>query len=172
MAMQNKSSSENFSMTLRYFTSDAPYDQYANIATVKGEKGEWVQLANPSFTIPDGAGNLVLHINTDTEDAATTTDFFIDDFIIALENKIPVNEQPEKLIRGDLDNDGRINIFDLSLERNAIINSSSDDSYSPAADIDGDGKIAVNDLVLLSQYIHGKITKFPSAAPSTETASE
>ncbi len=172
MAMQNKSSSENFSMALRYFTSDAPYDQYANIATAKGEKGEWVQLANPSFTIPDGAANLVLHINTDTEDAATTTDFFIDDFIIALENKIPVNEQPEKLIRGDLDNDGRISIFDLSLERNAIINSSSGDSYSPAADVDGDGMVAVNDLVLLSQYIHGKITKFPSAAPSTETASE
>ncbi len=175
MAMQNDSPSENFSLTLQYCNSNGltyGFDQYAYIATAKGKKGEWVQLANPSFTIPDGATNLVLYVNTYADDVATTTDFFVDDFIIALENKITVNEKSEKLIRGDLDKDGRISIFDLSLERNAIINSSSDDSYSPAADVDGDGMVAVNDLVLLSQYIHGKITKFPTVAPSIETASE
>ena len=175
MAMQNDSPSENFSLTLQYCNSYGltyGFDQYAYIATAKGKKGEWVQLANPSFTIPDGATNLVLYVNTYADDVATTTDFFVDDFIIALENKISVNEKSEKFIRGDLDNDGKITIFGLSLERNAIINSSSGDSYSPAADVDGDGMVAVNDLVLLSQYIHGKITKFPTAAPSIETASE
>lgn len=166
MAMQNKSPSENFSLTLQYCNSNGltyGFDQYAYIASAKGENGEWVQLANPSFTIPDGATNLVLYVNTYAEDVATTTDFYIDDVIIALENRITVSEPSANYIRGDLNNDGKINIYDLLLERNAVINGVSDDSYSPASDIDCDGQVAVNDLVLLSQYIHGKITQFPIA---------
>ena len=84
----------------------------------------------------------------------------------------PEPEPSQEYIRGDLNNDSKVNIFDLVLEKQTIINDGSRDVASPAADVDGDGQIAVNDLVLLSQYIHGKITKFPSAAPSTETASE
>ena len=84
----------------------------------------------------------------------------------------PEPEPSPEYIRGDLNNDSKVNIFDLVLEKQTIINDGSRDVASPAADVDGDGMVAVNDLVLLSQYIHGKITKFPSAAPSTETASE
>ena len=164
MAMQNDSASEDFKLTLQY-TDSSGKEQYADVATATGGNGEWVQLANPSYKIPSDASNLILYVET----VDSTTDFFIDDAILALENKISVSEPVGKYIRGDLNNDGRINIFDLVLERNAVINSFSGAANSPAADIDGDGKIAANDLVLLSQYIHGKITKFPTTSTTTTT---
>ena len=86
-------------------------------------------------------------------------DFYSGPVALSLPDTRP--EPSPEYIRGDLNNDSKINIFDLVLEKQTIINDGSRDVASPASDIDGDGQVAVNDLVLLSKYIHGKITSFP-----------
>lgn len=165
MAMQNETASENFKLTLQ--CSIDGEEQYINVAEGTGAKGKWVQLANPSFTIPEGASNLILYVET----ADTTTNFYIDDAIGALENKIPDSGiTPEKYIIGDLNNDGRIDIFDVVLERKAVLNAFAGTPNTPAADIDQDGNVGVNDLVLISKYVLCAIDKFPTVTTTTTTA--
>jgi hypothetical protein len=157
MAMQNETSSEDFKLTLQY-TDSTGTEQYADVATATGSKGEWVQLANPSYIIPDGASSMILYVET----VDSTTDFYIDDAIIAQENKIS-STPSSKAMRGDMNNDSEIDIYDLPLMRNTVLNSSAKSITNTAADIDGDGNIAINDAVLLNQYIYGKISSFPTA---------
>ena len=157
MAMQNETSSEDFNLTLQY-TDSSGTEQYADVATATGSNGEWVQLSNPGFKIPDDASNMLLYVQT----VDTTTDFYIDDAILAQENKIS-STPSSKAMRGDMNSDNEIDIYDLPLMRKAVLNSFSGSATSAAADIDGDGNIAINDAVLLNQYIYGKISSFPTA---------
>ncbi|MBP3379767.1 MAG: glycoside hydrolase family 11 protein [Ruminococcus sp.] len=167
-AKQDSTASENFKLTLQC-TVDGE-DQYLNIASAAGAKGEWVTLSNPSFTIPEGASNLILYVETD----GTTTDFVIDDAVGAVENKIPSSsgtQDPGKVTPGDLNGDGRIDAYDIILERKAIVNSFSGASNNAAADVDSDGTVSINDLVLLSKYVLGGIDKFPQPQqPAVTTA--
>lgn len=164
-AKQDSSASEDFKLTLQCTVNGE--DQYLNVASATGEKGEWVTLSNPSFTIPKGASGLILYVETD----GTTTDFIIDDAIGADENKISDGDTPNpgKVIPGDLNSDGIIDVYDIILERKAIVNAFSGVPNSAAADIDGNGTVNVNDLVLLSKYLLGAIDKFPQAEKPVTT---
>ena len=164
MAMQNETASEDFKLTLQCNIDGE--EQYLTVAEAAGAKGEWVQLANPSFTIPEGASNLILYVET----ADTTTNFYMDDVIGALENKIPepIVTPSKDLIIGDLNDDGRIDAFDVALERKALINVFTGAENHPASDIDSDGSVSVNDLVLISKFVLAEIDEFPTA-PKTST---
>ena len=96
------------------------------------------------------------------ETVDSTTDFYIDDAILAQENKIS-STPSSKAMRGDMNNDSEIDIYDLPLMRKAVLNSFSGSATSAAADIDGDGNVAINDAVLLNQNIYGKTSSFPTA---------
>lgn len=164
-AKQDSTASEDFKLTLQCNVGGE--EQYLNVASATGAKGEWVTLSNPSFTIPEGASNLILYVETE----GTTTDFIIDDAIGAVENKIPAADTPgtEKVTPGDLNNDGRIDAFDVALERGAVLNAFSGTANSPAADVDQDGNVGVNDLVLISRFVLGEINEFPVPAPPAVT---
>lgn len=71
--------------------------------------------------------------------------------------RLNVAETPFTL--GDVDNDGRIDSFDLALLREAVSDGDMDDIR--ASDIDGNGEIDNNDVHLLSEFILGNITSFP-----------
>jgi GH43 family beta-xylosidase len=60
-----------------------------------------------------------------------------------------------KFIRGDLNFDSNVDIFDRIIMQKGII-SGFDDTMSAVADIDGSGTVNTADLVLLSSYIAGK----------------
>lgn len=79
MAMQDKVDSADFKLTLQYNYSGGT--GYTGIASAAGAKGEWVQLANSSFTIPEGAWGLLLYVET----GSGTVDFYIDEAIGALD---------------------------------------------------------------------------------------
>lgn len=165
-AMQNTTASEDFKLTLQC-TIDGEAN-YINVAEATGAKGEWVQLVNNSFTIPAGASSLLLYVET----ADSTTDFYIDNAIGALEGKIKTKEDPlpTDYIIGDLNGDKVIDAFDVVLERQAIINMfAGTKTPPPAADINSDGKVGMDDLVLLSKYVLAKIDKFPDAPVTTTT---
>lgn len=79
MAMQDKVDSVGFKLTLQYNYPGGT--GYAGIAEATGAKGEWVQLSNTSFTIPEGAWGLLLYVETNSG----TADFYIDETIGALD---------------------------------------------------------------------------------------
>ncbi len=75
-----------FKLTLQYNIGDDTY--YEKVAQGKTKRGQYIQLYNPSYTIPGGASNLVLIVETTDE----TCDFYVDEVIAA-----PVGANIEKL---------------------------------------------------------------------------
>ena len=61
-----------------------------------------------------------------------------------------------KPIAGDLNGDGRLDSFDLILFRKELVDPEKQANHSSLADMDGDGKTQVNDLVLISNFVLGK----------------
>ena len=58
-------------------------------------------------------------------------------------------------ITGDLNGDSIINSLDVALCRREILNAESSTSVNKRADMDGDGKVQLNDLVLLTSFVLG-----------------
>ena len=70
-----------------------------------------------------------------------------------------ISEGPdEEYILGDLNNDGVVDIYDLSQMRKAVVSGSAE--HFAAADINGDKAITSDDLTLLKKYITGEIKEF------------
>jgi len=66
----------------------------------------------------------------------------------------------EKVIKGDLNNDGTVDAFDLCIARKCFIKGFNDTLSYEAADTDGNGAVNVNDLKQIQNFILGNITSF------------
>jgi hypothetical protein len=64
-------------------------------------------------------------------------------------------EAVQGILRGDLDQDGSIDIFDLALLKRGLTKGM-DAQTSAIADVNNDGKADSRDAELLTQYLHGK----------------
>ena len=156
-AMQNAGgSSETFYMKLQY-TDAAGETKYDPIAVATTMKGEWVQLANSDYTIPSDASNAYLYVET----ADGTFDFMIDNAVGAGEATQIDGPGEKKLIYGDINYDGMINIPDLCLIKSALTEGLTNSAAKAAADCNRDGKIDSEDAMLIFQYMQGKIEEFP-----------
>lgn len=63
-------------------------------------------------------------------------------------------------IYGDVNSDGNVNVLDYSAMKLHLIGSKYI-TKTIAADLNGDGKINLFDMILLKNFVSGKITKFP-----------
>ena len=165
-------SEQNFQLSLQY--SDGTDTKYDHIASVTVPKGEWVQLSNLSYTIPKGASDLQLYVETDEGDLDYIS-FFIDDVVGAPEGTaINGAEPPKQVILGDVNFDGAIDSLDMIAARKGIIAGNLSGSDLKAADVDQNGKFEVNDLVNIQSFILGKITSWPEPetppAPQVDTS--
>ncbi|MBR3422849.1 MAG: carbohydrate binding domain-containing protein [Ruminococcus sp.] len=150
-------SEDTFFLKIQYKDASGT-TSYDGIAEATTMKGTWVQLANTNYTIPSGATDVVLYV--ETEDS--TNSFYIDDVTGASAGTVIKGSGGTKRLEyGDLNYDGRIDIFDVVLERKAVLGTLTDDMALKAADIDGVDKINVTDLVLLYEFVMGKIKTFP-----------
>ena len=68
---------EPFYLKLQYDANGSTH--YASIAEATVSKGSWTQLANKNFTIPSGASNMQLYVET----GSTKCDFYMDEAIVA-----------------------------------------------------------------------------------------
>lgn len=75
-------------------------------------------------------------------------------------------------LKGDLNNDGSIDTFDVVLSRENVVQMFTGGQVNMLGDVDGDGQIQINDLVLLSKYVLGEIREFPQIQPPTEAVTE
>ena len=149
---------DKFYLKLQY--ADASGEtQYATIAEATAVKGEWVQLANKNYKIPEGAKDLQLYVET----AETTNDFYIDEVIGAIPGTTIMGAgQPTitTVIKGDVNSDGVINIYDLVLAKNGVKKSFASDSSKNAADVDESGTVDSADIKQMQDYLHGRIKHF------------
>ncbi|MBQ9809388.1 MAG: carbohydrate binding domain-containing protein [Ruminococcus sp.] len=145
---------DTFKLTLQYKDSEGTV-KYGNIATAPAVKGEWVQLANTNYKIPEGATDLLLYVETDSSDI----NFYIDEAIGAPGGtEIAGAGQAKKIIKGDIDFDGRVDAFDTALLRKGLISGGFSDNYAAsAADVNGSGSVEIADLVLHQYYVLGDI---------------
>ncbi|WP_294752628.1 endo-1,4-beta-xylanase, partial [uncultured Ruminococcus sp.] len=159
-----------FKFTLQYddASGTANYDQ---IALASAPKGEWVQLANTSYTLPAGGSNFQIYVETTDENEYV--DFFIDEAIGAPSGtSIDGAGQPKvrKVTLGDLNFDEKIDSLDMITARKGLIKGGFTDSMTQkAADVDQSKEFDVTDLVCLQEFILGKIKEFPVNKPAVPT---
>ena len=77
--LQKSGSTEEAKLTLQYNDSSGT-ECYDTVASADAASGKWTKLENTSFTIPSGATNLLLYVETES-----TTDFYVDNAIGAVE---------------------------------------------------------------------------------------
>ena len=149
--------SDTFYMKLEYKNSEGVVS-YSEIAAGETVKDAWVQLSNQSYTIPEGATDLKVYVET----ADSQNSFYLDDFGAGSEGTVFKGTGPsKKLQRGDIDYDGRISVFDIILGRQLLTGEYDNAAALKAADADGNKTYEVNDLVLINEFVQGKISEFP-----------
>lgn len=155
---EGEDETETFHFTLSY--KDATNEtKYIKIATETVEKGEWVQLSNPAFEIPEGAYSMQIYVET----AKGKNSFYLDEVIAAPEGK--VIEGPGagiKYLRGDINNDGVINVIDMTLMKRGLIDGFQDPAGEKAADVNLDGTPSIADLLWYVKFLTGEVAGFDS----------
>ena len=150
-----------FHFTLHYDGTDGE-THYDKIDTQMVKKGEWTQLSNTSFTIPEGAKKPFIYVETegDSDDDTPATNFYVDDIFAAVDGTViegaGKSEPQGPVIPGDLNDDQRVDTFDLVAARKVAVEKSDDKRLMKAADVNEDGEVGVADLVSLSNFLLGK----------------
>lgn len=148
---------DTFLMKLQY--TDANGDvNYSTIAEVRAKKGEWAQLANMNYKIPDDAEDIYLYIETEN----SVNSFYVDEVIGAVGGTgILGAGVPKDVVLGDINNDEVVDVYDLIMARKAYLKKDSE-SFLEEADVDRDGTFGINDILLLADFILGSLSEFPN----------
>jgi hypothetical protein len=157
---------DTFYMKLQYKGADGEV-YYDSIAEGTAQRGEWMGLRNDSYTIPEGATELVLYLET----AGSTNSFYIDEVAGAVEGTEiagAATRPVRSIILGDVNDDGVVDVFDLAMAKRGLTGSFRDLFAEEAADVDKSGEAEVVDIVSLQRFLLGTIDAFPTAAPAEE----
>ena len=148
--------SQKFYLTLQYEANgDVNYDKIATVDELP--KGEWVQLANTNYKIPDGASNLQMYVETDSDDYS----FYVDEAVGGVAGTVVDGPKAVSVILGDVNGDEVINSFDIVAARKGLLSEKfADDRAKRAADVDKNGKVEMSDLVQIQSFVLGKISEF------------
>lgn len=150
--------SQTFYLTLQYEdgSDEVKYDKIAIVENVP--KGEWIQLSNTNYRIPDNASNMQFYVETAEDDYS----FYVDDAVGAVAGTSIDGPQAAQVIPGDVNGDEAVDSFDMISVRKALTGKEfSSDAARKAADVNRDGEFSVADALLIQQYILGKISEFP-----------
>lgn len=175
--LQTSGNDTSIKMTLQYSTGGT--QDYSEIALITAKSGTWTDISNPTYTIPYGAENAMLYI----EAPDSLTDIYIDSFTAAeqgtpsaiVTGKGIVNgagSETGGAVPGDFNGDEVIDIFDMVAARTALIKQYGGSTAADlsVADIDGDGSFAMNDIVLLNQFLLKQIRSFPEPVTTSTAA--
>ncbi len=166
--MADGAAGTNLMLSVQYTDTDGK-TAYGHIANATASSGGFVQIANTNFTLPEGSD---FAIYVETEDG--TDSFYIDEAIVAKAGtKIagpsvtgdPTQSNPSGGTgRGDVNGDGVFDVFDYALAKQGILKGNA----PAAADVDGNGKAEVSDLIQMAKFLHGKIKKFDTVAQTEQ----
>ncbi len=157
---------DDFFLKLQYTDTNGD-TQYSTIAEGTAVKGEWIQLANKNYKIPEDASNMQIYVET----AESTNNFYIDEAIGAVAGTSIIGAgEGKKITLGDVNCDGVIDSFDVLAARKGWANGFDDSAAEIAADVDQSGKFDAADMVLIQSYVIRRITEFPVAEKVIDTA--
>ena len=153
------------------YTDASGKAHYVTIADGTAPNGQWVQLSNEHFTIPEDAIDPIIYVET----ADSTTNFYIDDVVGAVEGtKVDGAGTPviKTVLRGDLNGDGVVNVIDYALAKRGLLKGFGDTYVQKSADVNQSGTVDVSDLVTIQKFITKKINKFDAVGTQTPTVTE
>ena len=147
---------DTFFMKLQYVDSTGE-TKYSPIAEGTALKDDWIQLYNAEYTIPEDASNMYIYVETEN----STNSFYIDEAIGGVEGTIIAGPGIGVfIVHGDVNCDGKVNIYDVTAARKGIINGITTPLAEANADVDGNGAFEAADLVQIHNYVMGRITEF------------
>ncbi|MBR1529009.1 MAG: family 43 glycosylhydrolase [Oscillospiraceae bacterium] len=150
---------DTFCLKLQYQNAEGE-TQYASVAQGTAAKGEWIQLSNTEYKIPADASDMYLYVET----ADSKNSFYIDDAVGAVSGTVidgAGKGSARTIIRGDVNGDEIINIYDWILARKGLLYGFANSFDEKSADVNQDNIVSTTDLVLLQKYLKGNITEFP-----------
>lgn len=155
---------DTFFMKLQYVDS-AGETKYSPIAEGSALKDDWIQLSNKAYTIPEDASQMYIYVETES----STNSFYIDNAAGAVEHTIIAGPGIGVLIvPGDVNCDGKINVYDVVAARKGIVNGFTAPLAEANADVDGNGAFEAADLVQIHHYVMGRITAFTPFTDESE----
>lgn len=158
---------DTFYLKLQYDDENGE-TQYATVAEATVLKGKWAQLKNTAFTIPEGATNLYIYVET----AASTLDFYVDEAIGAPKGTEIAGPTGGTLLLGDGDGDGKITARDLSLCKRGLLYGGLSEDETARLDVDGSGEVTAADAVWLAKFLTVRETGYPEKTPDTGGGSD
>ncbi len=163
--LDGTNTTETFKLTLQYEDANGEL-HFSNIAVGTAVKGSYVQLANQNYTIPEGATNMKLYVETESG----TNNFYIDEAIGAVAGTVIEGPASVNVVLGDTDCSGEINGFDLAIAKRGMKNGFANTIAELAADVNQDGSVTDADIAVLTDYILNRITEFSEPElPVTDT---
>ena len=153
-------STDTFHLSLQY--KDAGGEtKYDKIATSTAVKGGWLQLANTSYTLPAGASEMAMYVETDS----STNAFYVDDACAAAEGTVISSKAASDFVLGDVNGNGYIDIADLTLAKQGLAKGEFSSYYQEfAADVNQSGTVTMADVVWIYQYVACKTNQYPEKA--------
>ena len=158
------SEARDFKFTLEYTNADGE-TAWSEIASGITMAGQWVQLANTNYKIPDGAADCKIIVETTD---GSLDNFYIDEAIGAPAGTVIKGAgQPaiRRLLLGDVDCDGVITALDISMARMCLKGSITDTISNKAADVDKSGTVDYDDVKQINDFVLGRITEFTAVVP-------
>ena len=93
----------------------------------------------------------------------SNNNFYIDEAIGAVGGTGILGAGVQKFILGDINFDGVVDVYDMILARQGCLSSFDSTLAQAAADVDRSGVFDETDLVLIQDFILGRIKEFPMA---------
>ncbi len=158
---------QTMKLSLQY-TDASGETKYANIASAKAVKGQYVQLANQNFKLPENGKDFIIYVETES----STDNFYIDEAIGAVAGTVIEGPAEPVSIKGDVNADGKFDITDVVLLQRWIL-AVPDTKLADwkAGDLCEDDRLDVFDLCLMKRLLIEKETHITPDAYMAQVAS-
>jgi enterochelin esterase-like enzyme len=145
---EGTNASELFYLTLQYDDADGE-TTYDKIAKGEAGKGDWFQLSNTNYKLPEGSSNYYFYVETDD----TTTSFYVDD-VVGAEAGVKIDgAKPAGAVTTTTTAPAVTTTKTTAIPAVTTTAPSSDVIYG---DANLDGKVTVADAVAILQYLGNK----------------
>ena len=152
---------QTMKLSLQYTDTNGE-TKYANIASSNAIKGQYVQLANQNFKLPENGKNFVIYVETESG----TDNFYIDEAIGAVAGTVIEGPVNVTVVRGDVNGDGKFDIADVVLlQKWLIADSNAHLANWKAADFYEDDKLNAFDLSMMKRELIQKSSGNSTISP-------
>ncbi|MBQ8926675.1 MAG: carbohydrate binding domain-containing protein [Oscillospiraceae bacterium] len=146
---------QDFKLTMQYTDANGE-TKFAGIDEQTALRGQYVQLSNERFTIPEGASDVMIYV----ENPSGTGNFYIDEVYGAVAGTAIEGPAAQTWLKGDLNRDGVINVIDLALAKRGLTTGFGNILTEAALDVNDSNEATLTDAIALQKFIIREIDAF------------